>query len=213
MSYEGYHGSRFQYKKKRERVWKILVKYIQKDIPDQACVLDAGAGYCHFINNICAQEKHALDIFEDIVNYAGEGVVAHVGSCTDLTPFDSNSFDIVFASNLFEHLTEPEFAAAIEEIKRVLKNRGRLIVLQPNFKYCYRQYFDDYTHKTIYTEKSMSDRLTAAGFRIRKCIPRLVPFSVESRIPVILPLIEIYLMLPFRPLAKQMYIVAESAKG
>ncbi|MEM5812000.1 MAG: methyltransferase domain-containing protein [Candidatus Aenigmatarchaeota archaeon] len=42
-------------------------------------------------------------------------------------PFPSNFFDIVYSKNLFEHLTNPEFA--LKEMKRVLKNNGKIILI------------------------------------------------------------------------------------
>ncbi|MFH8093095.1 MAG: methyltransferase domain-containing protein, partial [Candidatus Aenigmatarchaeota archaeon] len=42
-------------------------------------------------------------------------------------PFPSNFFDIVYSKNLFEHLTNPEFA--LREMKRVLKPKGKLILI------------------------------------------------------------------------------------
>jgi len=94
----------------------------------------------------------------------------------------------------------------------VLKAGGRLIVLQPNFKYCYREYFDDYTHRLIFTDVSLRDALVAWDFEILKVIPRLLPFSMQSRLPKVPALISLYLRLPVRPLAKQMYVVAKAKK-
>lgn len=42
-------------------------------------------------------------------------------------PFPTNTFDEVFAQNLFEHLTNPLFA--LKEMKRVLKPGGKLIII------------------------------------------------------------------------------------
>ena len=42
-------------------------------------------------------------------------------------PFPSNFFDVVYSKNLFEHLTNLEFA--LKEMKRVLKTKGKIILI------------------------------------------------------------------------------------
>lgn len=49
---------------------------------------------------------------------------------TTKIPFESNCFDIVFALEVFEHFANPQFV--IEEIKRVLKVEGILVISTPN---------------------------------------------------------------------------------
>jgi len=174
-------------------------------------VLELGGGYCDFINNIRAREKHVVDVFDGIFRYAGQDVKAHVRSCTDLSEFRNESFQVVFASNLFEHLTWPDLDQTVAEIRRVLSPGGKLILVQPNFKYSYKEYFDDYTHRLIFTHTSLSDYLGTRGFRISEIIARFLPYSMKSRYPKPSWLLRLYLASPIKPLAGQMLIVAERA--
>jgi SAM-dependent methyltransferase len=167
-----------------------------------------GGGYCHFINNIRAAEKHVVDLFPGIEAAAMAGVKAHVQSCTSLYGFASSSIDTVFASNLFEHLTRGQLLDTLSETTRVLRPGGRLIIIQPNFKYAYREYFDDYTHLQIFTERSLTDLLVTCGFILERVVPRFLPFSLTSQGPKWPWLLRLYLALPWRPFAGQMYIVA-----
>jgi hypothetical protein len=89
-----------------------------------------------------------------------------------------------------------------------MKPGAMLTIVQPNFKYCAREYFEDYTHVSIYTDKGLSDLLTANGFKIVRCVPRFMPFTIKGSLPVHPLLIRLYLMSPFKPLAKQMLISA-----
>lgn len=51
-----------RYRQDREGVWKVVAGFLQKKyFPKVNTVLDIGAGYCGFINNINAEEKYALD--------------------------------------------------------------------------------------------------------------------------------------------------------
>lgn len=204
-----YFQTRFSFDRGRDRVWQEVCRYLQpRYIPGDSAILEIGAGYCHFINHIQGRKRHALDVSPDLGQRAGAGVVAHVGSCSSLTMFGDSSLDVVFASNLFEHLTRDDLAATLREILRVLRAGGQLLVIQPNFAHCVREYFDDYTHLQVFTHVSLADRLTAAGFRIDRVLPRFLPFSMKSRLPKSRWLVRLYLHLPFRPLGAQMLIVA-----
>jgi len=171
-------------------------------------VLELGAGYCEFINSIQAARKVAVDISETVRQAAKGDVEAHVGSCTRLDFAAADSMDVIFASNLFEHLQLSEVQRTLGEVRRVLKPGGKLLVIQPNFRYSYRDYFDDYTHVTIFTDRSLSDVIAAAGLEIVKVTPKFIPFSLKSRLPVVPFLIRLYLRSPVRPFAGQMLIVA-----
>jgi hypothetical protein len=47
----------------RNSVWKILIEhYFQKVVGDDQTVLDLGAGWGEFINNVKAKEKYAMDL-------------------------------------------------------------------------------------------------------------------------------------------------------
>ena len=209
-SASGYFQSRFAHEPERVGVWGVICQYLQKFIPPEACVLDLGAGYCSFINNVRATEKHALDIFAGFVQFAHSDVQAHIGSCEDLGMFPSHYFDTVFASNLLEHLTRRAVAGTISEAHRVLKPSGCFIVIQPNFRYCYREYFDDYTHLQIFTHVGLADLLSSNGFGIERVEPRFLPFSFKSRLPKWPWMVRLYMRLPVRPLAKQMLIIGRA---
>jgi SAM-dependent methyltransferase len=124
-------------------------------------------------------------------------------------PLESNSIDVVFASNLFEHLTTAELQKAAAEILRVLRPGGRLVAMQPNYRYCSKEYFDDYTHVSVFSHVSLEDFFTSQGFHTALVVPRFMPFSMKSRLPVIPAIIRLYLSLPARPFAKQMLLAFE----
>ena len=137
-----YFHSRFVHDPRRALVWPEVVRYIQQRyIPADARVLDVGAGYCDFINYVEANERHAVDLFERVGEFAAPGVQAHVGSATDLSRFDANRFDVAFASNLLEHLRRDDVFGTLREPKRVLRPQGHPILLHPNCTYYSSPYF------------------------------------------------------------------------
>ena len=206
---KGYHNTRLPYDTKREILWKTLCHcYFQALIAPDACVLELGAGYGHFINNIRCAERIAIDQWKGLKDYLDPGVVSTIGSVTDLGSVRDGSVDFVFASNLFEHLRQDEFTVVLQQVRKKLKPEGTLNILQPNYRFAYREYFDDYTHVAVYSDRSLSDFLAAQGFRVIDCRPRFLPLTVKSALPVWPILIRLYLALPFKPLGKQMLIRA-----
>jgi hypothetical protein len=177
-------------------------------VAPEACVLELGAGYGHFINNIRCRRRIALDSWPGMPQFLSPGVEGIVSAATDLSAVEEESVDFAFASNLFEHLTQNELAATLEQLRHKLKKSGTLNILQPNYRFAYREYFDDYTHVAVYSDRSLADFLGAHGFRVSECYPRFLPLTIKSRFPVFPFLIRTYLRLPFKPMGGQMLIRA-----
>lgn len=204
-----YHGSRLAEDAKRGAVWRALWRYVFRHrIGANDCVLDLGAGYGDFINSVSARRRIAVDLWPGLKDHVAPGVEAHVAPVTDLSAIAPAAVDFAFASNLFEHLPQDAFVVALAEIRRTLRPGGTLTILQPNYRYAYREYFDDYTHVAVYSHISLPDLLSAHGWDVIEVRPRFLPLTVKSRLPVWPPLIAAYLASPFKPLGKQMLVVA-----
>ena len=208
-----YHATRFAFDDRREVLWRALCEYhFNNLIRPEFHVLELGAGYGHFINNVRCSHKSAIDQWPGLTRYVKPPVNVAVGSVTDLSFVADGSVDFVFASNLFEHLTQQEFSAALTQVKQKLKPDGTLNILQPNYRLAFREYFDDYTHVSIYSDASLCDFLQANGFTVTESVPGFLPFSIRSSAAPVRPwLIKLYLSLPWRPLAKQMLVRAKLA--
>ena len=172
--------------------------------------LRAGARdrYGNFINQVDAKRRIALESWNGFVAHTHAGIETIVGNVVDLSFLKPASVDFVFASNLFEHIAQDEFAAVLTQLKTALTSNGTLNILQPNYYYAYREYFDDYTHASVYSHVSLCDFLDAQGYDIIDCKPRFLPLTVKSSLPVSPLLIRLYLASPWKPLGKQMFIRA-----
>lgn len=209
----GYHDTRLAFDPRRETVWKALWRYhFRHIVPADGCVLDLGCGYGDFINQVEAKRRIALDSWAGFPAHLRPGIEPIVASVTDLGGIDAGSVDFAFASNLFEHLTQADFAAALAALRPKLSARGSLALLQPNWRHAFREYFDDYTHVAIWSHVSLADFLAANGWEIIEVRPRFLPLTVKSRLPVWPPLIGAYLKSPVKPLGKQMLIRARPAR-
>jgi SAM-dependent methyltransferase len=204
-----YHRVRFPFDPERAKVWRALCRYLQRWVDERGALLDLGAGYGEFSRFIRASEKWALDVNPDLAAYWDPGVRPLIQPASASLPLASRSLCTVFASNFFEHFTVDEGAQILAEVRRVMKTGGRLIAVQPNFRLEPRRYFDDYTHKTAYTDTGFSGLLAASGFSVIHSEPRFTPFTMQSRWPKAEWMVSLYLSLPFRPLAGQFLIVAE----
>ena len=206
---QGYHDTRLAHDPKRDRVWKALWRYyFRHRIDEHATVLDLGCGYGEFINNVVARERIALDVWPGFEQHLAPGIRALAGPATDLSRIPDHSLDHAFASNLFEHLTRTEAAEALAQLRIKLKRSGRLTLLQPNYRYCASEYFDDYTHVSVWSHVSLADFLAAHGFEVVEVHARFLPLTLKSRLPAWAPLIALYLALPFKPMGKQMLVSA-----
>ncbi len=133
-----------------------------------------------------------------------------VGSVTELSQVPDGVVDFGFASNLFEHISQADFGKVLADLRKKLSPRGTLTILQPNYRYAYREYFDDYTHVAVYSHVSIADFLVANGYEVIEVIPRFMPLSVKSRLPISPILVAAYLASPIKLLGKQMLIRARA---
>ena len=211
---EGYHETRLAQDARRDVVWKALWRYFFRNrIRPDDTVLDLGCGYGDFINNVTARRRLALDLWPLMPSHVAPGVETHVGPVHELGWIENGSVDYAFASNLFEHISQEVFAETLQALKPKLSGRGRLTILQPNFRYAYREYFDDYTHVSVYSHVSLADFLSAHGWEVLEVRPRFLPLTVKSRLPTFPALIGAYLRFPVKPMGKQMLLVATPARS
>ena len=204
-----YHDSRLAFDPKRQVVWDALWRYyFRRLVPADGCVLDLGCGYGDFINAVEARRRIALDLWDGFPAHLKPGIESVVAPVTNLSKIANDSVDFAFASNLFEHISQADFATTLDALRSKLTGRGSLAILQPNYRYAFREYFDDYTHVSIYSHISIVDFLAARGWEVIDVQPRFLPLTVKSRLPVWPPLIGAYLKSPVKPLGKQMLVRA-----
>jgi ubiquinone/menaquinone biosynthesis C-methylase UbiE len=204
----GYFETRLAPDANRTKVWKHLCAYLARWIRPDAEVLELGAGWCDFANNVRAGRVVAMDLDATVKRAAASHVTPVVGDCSDLSPFEDATFDVVFASNLLEHLHRAESSKLLAEAKRVLRPGGRIMLLQPNFRLNPGRYFDDFTHVSIFTDQSLADYLVSEGFAVQEVLARFMPLTLKSKGSKLTFLVPWYLRSPIKPLAGQMLVVA-----
>ena len=196
----------------RDAVWRTLIKsYFQPFIPFDATVLDLGAGWGEFIRQVQAGRKFAMDLNPEMPERVGDDVVPVVQDCSTRWQIDSNSLDVVFTSNFFEHLpNKSSLRRTVLEAHRCLRSGGKVMCLGPNIRCIPEAYWDFWDHHVALTDRSLCELLTIAGFRIDLCIPRFLPYSMSQGFRPPPWLVAAYLRVPFawRFFGKQFFVVA-----
>jgi len=197
----------------KDKIWQVLCNYFfQKYIPTTATVLDLAGGYCEFINNIKCKKKIVVDLNKDVTLFANKDVEIHIADIKDIDFIEPNSIDIVFTSNFFEHIDKKSISEIILKVNTILKkDTGRFLILGPNIKYTYKEYWDFFDHHTPLTDKSVCEVLQMNGFEIEESIAKFLPYSTKSNLPKNNVFIKTYLKIPFiwRFFGKQFFIVAK----
>jgi SAM-dependent methyltransferase len=196
----------------RERVWRVLTRhFFQRWVRPADVIVDVGAGYCEFINNIRAGAKFALDLNPATPLKARSEVTVLNQDITSPWALTSESADVVFSSNFFEHLpTKEALQHCFGEIFRVLRPGGRLLAMGPNIRFCYDVYWDFFDHFLPLSDRSVAEALEICGMQVERIIPRFLPFTMKGKMPPPPVFIRLYLLIPalWTAMGKQFLVIA-----
>lgn len=138
-------------------------------------LLDVGCGTGRIVKffNDNGFKSLGCDIYEDALTFARKINKKNTiikASATNL-PFKNNSFDILTAISVIEHLTPKEVEKFLNDTKRVLKPNGSIFLVTPNYATPIRLLqgkkwfaYSDPTHINFYTPKRLSTLLKSSGF-------------------------------------------------
>lgn len=196
----------------RRAVWTTLGTFFGRWVQPEAAVLDLGAGYCEFINQVRAERKIAMDLNPETRNRAASDIVVLQHDCSEPWPLPPATLDAVFTSNFFEHLpTKAHLERTLGQIHRALRPGGRLIALGPNIKYLPGAYWDFWDHYLPLTDSSLAEGLRQHRFQIEVQIDRFLPYTMSHGRQYPQWLLRAYLGVPaaWKLLGKQFLLVAK----
>jgi len=196
----------------RKRVWRVLIdSFFQDYVPLDGAVLDLGCGYGDFINQIQAARKFAMDLNPDAPRHLSTDVKFIQQDCSLAWPVDEASLDVVFTSNFFEHLPDKaSLGRTLDNAHRSLRKGGLLIAMGPNVRLVPGAYWDFWDHYIALTESSLGEALENRGFRIERKERAFLPYTMAGKKPAPLPLVKLYLVLPWlwRFFGKQFLVIS-----
>jgi len=120
------------------------------------------------LNVGCGKDIKEGYINMDFLRLPGVNVVHNLNKFP--WPFKNNEFDEIYASHILEHLDD--LTKAMAEIRRVCKNKARIIVRVPHFS-CGVSYRDP-THKRLFSYFTFD-------YFTEKCFYKLPRFKIKSR--------------------------------
>jgi len=147
-----------------------VIKILKKK---EGNVLDIGFGLCPIERKLLRNKTNKLHFFGiDISDFAVKQARERF-SGTFLTgsilkiPFLPNTFDLIIALEVLEHIPPTNTFKAFEEIKRVLKKSGLLIISVPlneDLESLYLKGLNPSGHTRVYTPFLIKTELEMAGF-------------------------------------------------
>jgi SAM-dependent methyltransferase len=153
---------------RRRILLQILDRYLGKTAGRERRILDVGCGTGTMLGYLASYGKaQGVDIDEEAIGYCRErGLVdVSLGEAADL-PFDDGTFDLVTALDVIEHLDDD--AAALGELRRVLRPGGHLLVTVPAHRFMWGDQDEVNMHKRRYGAAELRSRLTETGFEVRR---------------------------------------------
>jgi len=142
----------------------LLQKELWKNLKRCKKVLDIGCGSGRFM--ITAPKNvnvEGIEIIDSEIKKCLEKKLKVKKMDIGKMHFQKDSFDGVVMSHVIEHLDNPP--QILENIRKILKKDGKIMILTPNFSACYKHFYDDPTHKRPFTKQSLFRVLYDAGFR------------------------------------------------
>lgn len=151
---------------RRRILLQVLNRYLGSNGHHTRRILDVGCGTGTMLTYLSSFGKaQGVDIDEEAVGYCRERGLEDVGlgEAADL-PFGDGSFDLVTALDVVEHLDDD--VAAFQEMKRVLRPGGQILVTVPAHRFLWGDQDEVNMHKRRYTANELRQRLVESGFEV-----------------------------------------------
>jgi 2-polyprenyl-3-methyl-5-hydroxy-6-metoxy-1,4-benzoquinol methylase len=154
---------------------KNKLKLINSEQPRKGKILDIGAGTGDFLLTAKNDGWNVIGIepSERAKNSARQKGISFVHDAGEL---ENNSFDVITMWHVLEHVPDLEFQ--IQELKRLLKPTGTLIIAVPNFKSFDAKYYNEFwaafdvpIHFWHFSSKSIKMLFERVDMKLEKVLP------------------------------------------
>lgn len=134
------------------------------DLKKGQSILDVGCGRGEFLYGfmLCGLVPYAVDQISLAKELYNEINFKNCDLSKDKLPYEDETFDVVFSKSVIEHFYYPE--KILLEMKRVLKKNGKIITMTPDWELNFKNFYEDYTHRTPFSATSLKDFHLINGF-------------------------------------------------
>ena len=143
------------------RSQRRFVQSLLKYVDNCSLILDAGCG-SGWLGGMLKEYFSATVVGVDSGAKAQKCNVEHFAVMDVRSLGFSESFDLVIAKDVLEHLANP--MSAMKEFGRILKKDGKIIITVPSPQAPFL--WDDYTHVRPFTKASLYKLLVESGFEV-----------------------------------------------
>lgn len=165
IKYHSLEDNYFWFRGRRDIIIRIL-----SDVGKGKRILDIGCAsgvLLHQLKGLGYTDLCGLDISEEAVSLAKERGLRNIFLMDgNLTSFENESFDIVIASDVLEHIKND--VSALKEWHRILKVDGTLIIFVPAFSALWSYSDIVNRHYRRYNLPHIVSKLNAAAFTISR---------------------------------------------
>jgi len=131
-------------------------------------ILDAGCGTGLLMRQLAPLGTvEGVDISEEALEYCRErGLTSVRRADVNQLPFAADSFDVVTALDVLEHLDDD--AAALREWRRVLKPGGRVFLFVPAHRWLWSLQDEVSHHRRRYTDRTLRAAIDESGLEVER---------------------------------------------
>jgi SAM-dependent methyltransferase len=163
------------FRSRRRVLWALVQR---AEVGPSPRILDAGCGTGRNLAEFSRLgPAEGIDLSPQAVQYCRrrgldgvrEGVIEEL-------PFEDDRFDLIFATDVIEHL--PDDGRALDELRRVAAPGARLIITVPAYNWLWSHHDDSYHHYRRYTRPLLRSRAADRGWQ-----PTLATYFYSTLLP------------------------------
>ncbi len=149
-------------------------------VPPSPRILDAGCGTgANLIEYGRLGEVTGVDAFPEAIQFCRDrGLENVLEAPVEKLPFDPDSFDLMFATDVIEHLDDD--VLALRELRRVAAPGARLLLTVPAYTWLWGDHDVSVHHRRRYTAARLRESVRAAGWR-----PELDTYVFAAALPAV----------------------------
>lgn len=147
--------------------------FFDSKVGKKSKILDLGCGWGRFIfflKSLNYTNVTGLDMSPQEIDLCKDMFPAYKFIESDIFSYIKNTkdkYDLIYLSHVLEHIPKKRLFELLMGLKKILTNKGVIIVIVPNSSAYFNSLvgrYADITHEIGFTDKSMKQLVTLAGF-------------------------------------------------